>query len=237
MDSETKVEMRNCERCGATFEPFVLDAGFARILIGRYCATCEPIAARERQTAEDEERRRSREQLWPQLYPEAFTDTDRKRIPAQAAFDRVAKWQPSEKGMVLFGPTGRGKTRALWELARSLVVVHGKRVQFVKASVLSRSVIESWNTEACIRAAINADVLMIDDLGKEPPMDKSESALLEIIDGRSTTRRPTFISTNYVGQPLVERFRDKQTGEAIVRRIRDFCDPVSFAPVQEKLPI
>jgi hypothetical protein len=50
------------------------------------------------------------------------------------------------------------------------------------------------------------------------------SDLFAIIDERSTARRATIISTNFNGTTLLDRFdsRDKETGVALIRRLKDY---------------
>ena len=82
--------------------------------------------------------------------------------------------------------------------------------------------------ESQIRALISTPVLVIEDLGKEVQSDRWESVLIEILDARTSAQRPVIVTTNYVGDKLIARYRDRSTGEAVVRRLRDFCDSIAF---------
>lgn len=66
--------------------------------------------------------------------------------------------------------------------------------------------------------------LILDDFGKERLTSRMASDLFAVIDERSTARRPTIISTNFNGSALLERFenRDKETGIALIRRLKDY---------------
>jgi hypothetical protein len=50
------------------------------------------------------------------------------------------------------------------------------------------------------------------------------SDLFSIIDERSTAKRTTIISTNFNGASLLDRFepKDKETGAALIRRLKDY---------------
>ncbi|NBR91550.1 MAG: ATP-binding protein [Rhodobacteraceae bacterium] len=69
-------------------------------------------------------------------------------------------------------------------------------------------------------------LLAFDDLGKERLTQRLESDLFAIIDERTSNLRPTIITTNYNGTTLLERFNNKETGEALLRRIREYYHPV-----------
>ena len=71
---------------------------------------------------------------------------------------------------------------------------------------------------------INCPLLILDDFGKERLTQRMASDLFAIVDERSTARRATIISTNFNGSTLLERFdnRDKETGVARIRRLKDY---------------
>src|SRR5262249_3555894 len=69
----------------------------------------------ERQMRETERRR-----AWEQLCPPEYRNTIPERLPKPAKFEEVQKWQYGPKGLLLVGPTRRGKTRAAWNLLKRL---------------------------------------------------------------------------------------------------------------------
>jgi len=69
-------------------------------------------------------------------------------------------------------------------------------------------------------------LLAFDDLGKERLTARMESDLFGIIDERTQNLKTTIITTNYNGQSLLERFGNQETGQAFIRRIREFSTAV-----------
>ena len=71
---------------------------------------------------------------------------------------------------------------------------------------------------------ISCPLLILDDFGKERLTQRMASDLFAIVDERSTARRATIISTNFNGSTLLDRFdnRDKETGVALIRRLKDY---------------
>jgi DNA replication protein DnaC len=74
----------------------------------------------------------------------------------------------------------------------------------------------------------NVPLLAFDDLGKERLTARMESDLFAIIDERTSNLRPTIITTNYNGTTLLDRFNNKETGEAILRRLREYYQVIAI---------
>ena len=74
---------------------------------------------------------------------------------------------------------------------------------------------------------VSTPVLVLDDLGKERLTARLEADLFAVIDDRTSNLRTTIITTNYTGDRLVERFQNKETGVALVRRLRDYFNAIS----------
>src|SRR5688572_1498021 len=114
---QEQVSMRNCDECEQSFEvpPFKIAAQYVKI-----CPTCsekrvETQMQALREKAKTENRRL---ELWRIQCPEDFQGTVRDRIPNPVRYDKVMAWTYGRKGIVLHGPTGRGKSRCAWELLR-----------------------------------------------------------------------------------------------------------------------
>lgn len=73
------------------------------------------------------------------------------------------------------------------------------------------------------------DLLVIDDLGKEPPTDWAMATFYSIINDRYENCLPTIITTNYNDKELIDRLSRKsdiKTAGAIVDRLHEVCFPV-----------
>ena len=71
-------------------------------------------------------------------------------------------------------------------------------------------------------------LLIIDDIGKEPPTEWAISTIYNIITGRYEAYLPIIITTNYDSKTLVARMtpqttHDSITAEATIDRLNEMC--------------
>ena len=77
-------------------------------------------------------------------------------------------------------------------------------------------------------------LLIIDDIGKEPPTEWAISTIYNIINGRYEAYQPTIITTNYDTDALIQRMtprdtRDDTTAKATLDRLMEMCRGVTMA--------
>lgn len=221
--------IRPCEECGNGFvlPPFRIAAKFVKI-----CPSCSEIRAeldmqKARESARDDVRRGG---TWKRVCPEEFQKTERGRIPNPIRFDRVMQWKFGSRGMVLHGPTGRGKSRCAWELmrrehmqGRSWDVLDSRFAYSYSAQFSKPSDCAKW-----IKARIELDILLLDDVFKTKLTDSVEQAVFAIVNHRTEEGRPVILTTQDVGETLEQRMSPDR-GPALVRRIREFCESISFS--------
>jgi len=163
-------------------------------------------------------------------YPKAFLNTD---IGYSPMFAKADKWEPvdSKSGLILHGETGTGKSRAAWLLFNRLWMKHYPKnslfLQMRKFEAMIEKGFDDREHGKVLDIIISSPVLVLDDLGKERLTQRLESDLFAIIDERSSNERTTIITTNYTGEKLIERFQNKETGVALVRRLRDYYTALS----------
>ncbi len=110
--------------------------------------------------------------------------------------------------LLLRGDAGTGKTYAA--CAVGMGYIKGHTVRFVTMPYFLRAVNGTWISraetpqEAFDRYA-GADLLILDDLGKEVPKETSIAYIWELIDVRKSNGRPTIITTNYDSDELYDR--------------------------------
>jgi hypothetical protein len=130
---------------------------------------------------------------------------------------RVMQWDAKvRKGLLIRGPSGFGKTRIAWLLAHK-VALEGRRWLWLDSLDY---------VEAVPKDAERIDVLFLDDLGNEPLGQQAETRLLRLIKTRCENHRPLVITTQHTGDSLAKRFREGATAQAIIRRLREFCEDV-----------
>ena len=118
--------------------------------------------------------------------------------------------------MVLHGISGAGKTRIMWAVARK-----------VSELGLNWLWIDSLDyVDVVPKEALTVDVLFLDDLGNESLGQQAETRLLKLIRTRCDHHRPFVVTTQHGGDSLAKRFREGASAQAVVRRLREFCESV-----------
>lgn len=219
----------NCHRCEKPFETEFLSSAFGAFPMRCYCDRCFDVAMDEWHRREKDVRVAQRMRHWAENIGDAsFDDTDPQLLPKPQVYERVMGWKYGPRGLIIHGTSGRGKTRCLYALLERLFVHDEVDVRVIRVTTFARTMSNGGReSEVMLNQLIRVPVLALDDLGKEAATDRWESALVELLDARSMAKRPVLVTTNYVGERLVTRFRDPQTGEAVVRRLREFCEPIS----------
>ena len=172
------------------------------------------------------------ETVFPPSMPTVFRDTDINLLhqKVQLALDWVPNGNIS--GLLLHGTTGVGKTRGIWEIIRKMWIQEAQKDKQLQFQFLTMRKIEGMIEQSfddrthskMIDSLIEMPFLIIDDFGKERLTQRMATDLFSVIDERSTSKRATIISTNFNGTALLERFdnRDKETGIAMIRRLKDY---------------
>ena len=117
--------------------------------------------------------------------------------------------------LLMYGGTGRGKTFLCNCIAKD-VLEQGKTVLYLTAGQLFKQLEElrfhrdeeedalDWDAEL-----LDADLLIIDDLGTEFATVFTASELFRIINDRKLRKRPVVISTNLDYKALVDQYSDR----------------------------
>jgi DNA replication protein DnaC len=176
---------------------------------------------------------------------------DLERLPNKRAFDEVMSFHDKSKGdgaggkkkygIVAFGKTGTGKTRSIYELiSRALEtdLWDCHEVQIVSAPNLAAKVRHLAMSdvdllEKDLDKLKYARVLFLDDLHQAKFTPRYAEELMRLIEARYNQQETTFITCQVAGDALVRKLSGdnsqlRGTAEAIVRRIRDMCEPIDF---------
>ena len=172
---------------------------------------------------------------WERTCPPTMQETDIERLPER--FNKIKDFDPYETGMglTIHGRTGTAKTRSVWMLLK-ILCEKGKGDHFFVTSTSFANKI-SWcygrnefNKEynSYIRTCKLAKTLVFDDIGKERLTERVTTELFDLIDHRTNYKLPIIYTTNYVGDELLAKFPSKESGQPILRRMREFTESVNY---------
>ena len=176
---------------------------------------------------------------------------EEQRDPHNAgAFDSLrllAKdYQRHDRGLVLMGPPGAGKTHLVAAFIHELVFRHGVPTLFQDFSDLLKRLRSGYSRdepeETLIDPLIGVDVLVVDELGKGRNTPWELTVLDMIISHRYNNRKTSIFTTNFTesrATTLAERVRSKERpdeerelrdtlkeriGTRIHSRLKEMCD-------------
>lgn len=221
-----------CKECGGEFPYQPLDhptiPGGKLDWTPAICEGCTPIFEARRKQEYDAKLDSERENLWAEICPPLFQRTKDELLPQRQLAEAMA-WEYNPKGLLLHGSTGRGKTRIVWRILRKQFL-NGLRFEAMTAGEFSRKSSDSaanGYAEDWAEKLVRVRLLFIDDLGKGKLTERNEADLFDIIDRRIAFERPIIVTTNSVGDELQKRL-DPDRGAPLIRRLREFCDCISF---------
>ena len=131
--------------------------------------------------------------------------------------------EPGRNGLFISGPPGTGKTHLAAAISNRLLS-QGK-------PVICMTMIDEWEV---LRIYKTVPLLVIDDMGKEPPTEWAVSTVYNIINARYEAYLPTIITTNYTADDLINRMTPRATGDSVtaraaVDRLMEMCVGLSLA--------
>jgi hypothetical protein len=219
-----------CRTCGQA-----LPDPEAVILFGRKFVVRPTMCAACCIKAEKEPKKQS---AWERLCPELYQRTDIARLGDELrrrGYDArwtqdVLGWQYGSQGLVVSGPTGIGKSRLMWTMLRRLLDQEHRVAVFLNA-VRFRTGLQvagrDGATEQFVHRLVRADVLYWDDLGQTHLTGAASEMLLHLVEERTCAGMPILATTQYSGEGMDAQFERKEMGQAIRRRLNEFCKVVA----------
>ncbi len=152
------------------------------------------------------------------------------------------------RGLILYGDVGRGKTHLLTGLLRELVLSKGVRGRFVEFSHLLADLKAGFDagqgSASRIDPLVDVEVLGIDELGKGRATQFEGTVIDEIVSRRYNAMRPIIATTNFgpgaatgsavanaaeraLGTSSAPTLRDR-VGDRVYSRLRETCE---FIPI------
>lgn len=171
--------------------------------------------------------------------PEPFKNFDRERpdiLANRIPISLVLNWQYQNKGLLLSGPTGKGKSRACWQLLKRLYAEEGNECRWYHAMDFftelhecvkyGRDDAKGWVSDVAWRK-----VVFIDDWGQEANLkareDWAQSWFFRFLDYRLERQLPVIITTNLSGKEIASRETEVR-GDPLIRRLLEICTVLKF---------
>ncbi len=151
--------------------------------------------------------------------------------------DNFTAHQKKGDGLYIEGTNGTGKTHLAAAIALQLIG-EGIPVICKTSSDLLQDIKKSFDAEGAQEYKVlgvykKADLLIIDDLGKEQCTDWGISTLYSILNDRYEDMKPTIITTNYNTENLIKALTPKGMDSskiiAIISRLRETSTVMTMA--------
>lgn len=226
----------NCPYCGKELERRVVSFMGRKVFGGYYGCQCEgAIKEREeRKAMEAKEEALDEEQIRKSKLDKLVRASGiqpRFENAEHPMAEELASAVMEGRNAYVFGKVGTGKTH-LVSAAAYVLMRQGRKVLFTSMWRVLDAIKQGFSEDYDPMPKYqNAEVLILDDLGKESPTDFALERLFALVDERSARLLPTIVTTQYKPSELIQRLAkngDADTAIAIVSRLRQDCERIEL---------
>lgn len=215
-----------CERCHDEGFIFMRDERGYRY--ARPCPECAPLQARIKAFNDARLPARYRDKTFVSFEP----TTEVLRRVHLNLFRKANAFAPSDRGFLLYGPPGSGKTHLMSAFIHRITLDKGIHTRFIEFTHLLSTLRSQFDVgrgdTSVMKPLIDVEVLAIDELGKGVNNEWQLSVLDELISKRYNLGRTTLFTSNYLIRPESFSYHDvanddlrRVTRETLSERIGD----------------
>lgn len=149
----------------------------------------------------------------------------------------LARTYPAvDRGILLMGPVGVGKTHLAVAIIRDLIEKQGRSCLFYEFGALLKEIQNSWNPVSqtselkVLEPVFESDVLVLDELGASKPTDWVRDTMMQIINTRYNDKKLTIFTTNYFDTHRREgdETLEDRIGVRLRSRLYEMCKTVQI---------
>ena len=146
---------------------------------------------------------------------------------AKRYVERFDQMYENNQGLLFYGPPGTGKTHLATCIANALLEKQVNVVMTTFIRIAKIGLMRNDDDSVLMGNVINAQLLIIDDLGAERGTEFAQEQVYSFIDKRNEKRKPTIITTNLSMEQLKKP--DALQQQRIYDRILQRSFPVEIA--------
>lgn len=159
-----------------------------------------------------------------------FANDDRKRPQLSDSMKKYAEdfklHKDSGRGLLLYGPTGTGKTYLAASIANA-VIDRGWTAYMTNFKQVEDKLRSTWEKQSYMDELLEYDLLILDDLGVERQSQYMQEIVYNLIDMRYRAGAPMIITTNLTTDEFSKS--DSIGNTRIYDRLLERCLPVKVA--------
>jgi len=200
-----------------------------------YARHCEPCVEAHRLSCQPKQEIRDlREDLWASLCPREYrliTESEggtelAKLLSGCPGAEKALAWRYGQRGLLMGGPTGTGKTRSAWRLLRRCFD-EGRTVKAMTAGEFGRSYADAGGSHTLndwFSNLATVNVLFIDEIGNAAWTDGAEAVFFDLLEKRGVEGRPMITASNHKSESLASKLRDQTRAAPMIRRLKTYCE-------------
>jgi DNA replication protein DnaC len=171
-------------------------------------------------------------EIWPPDPAQALSLTRAR----QAAVDYATEYPVSDRGLLLMGPPGVGKTHLMVATLRYLMQDKGVPCLFCDVQSLLRQLQATFDRQSglteldLLQPVLTTEVVLLDDLGGRQCSRWVEETLAHIVTARYNDKRATLVTTNYLDRPRDRKDAtlEDRIGLRVRSRLHEMCHLVEM---------